>query len=462
VPDRPGGRRVFTKGAPDVLLARCTYERLAGAVVPLTAERRAEIARTVEDLAGGAMRTLAIGERWIEVDDDVGEHLERDLVYLGVVGMIDPPRDEAAASVEEARAAGVRLVMITGDHPITALAIAREVGIASDEDGVVTGAELDDMDDEELISAVRHASVYARVSPEHKLRIVRALQHDGEVVAMTGDGVNDAPALKTADIGVAMGVTGTDVSMQASDMVLADDNVATIVAAIEEGRAIFANIRKFVRYLLSSNTGEVMTMLFGIVFAGALGLAGDATGIVTPLLAVQILWINLLTDAAPALAVGVDPPEVGAMRRPPRPRAAHVIDGPMWVGIGVNGFAMAAATLFVADLVLPGGFVQGSGSPGLARTMSFTVLVLAQLVNVFNARSDRESAFRHVFSNPLLWAAVALSAALQVAVIYVPFLNAAFDTQPLTAAQWGVAIIAASVVLWVSEARKLVAAVLRP
>ena len=172
----------------------------------------------------------------------------------------------------------------------------------------------------------------------------------------------------------------------------------------------------------------------------------------------QILWINLLTDAAPALAVGVDPPEAGAMRRPPRPRAAHVIDGPMWVGIGVNGFAMAVATLFVADLVLPGGFVQGSGSPGLARTMSFTVLVLAQLVNVFNARSDRESAFRHLFSNPLLWAAVALSAALQVAVIYVPLLNTAFDTQPLTAAQWGVAIVAASVVLWVSEARKTRAA----
>jgi len=457
VPDRPGGRRVFTKGAPDVLLERCTHERLADAAVPLTVERRTEIARTVEDLAESAMRTLALGERWIEVDDEVGEHLERDLVYLGIVGMIDPPRDEAAASVEEARAAGVRLVMITGDHPITALAIAREVGIASDEDAIVTGAELDRMDDEELASAVRLASVYARVSPEHKLRIVRALQHNGEVVAMTGDGVNDAPALKTADIGVAMGVTGTDVAMQASDMVLADDNVATIVAAIEEGRAIFANIRKFVRYLLSSNTGEVMTMVFGIVFASALGLAGDASGIVTPLLAVQILWINLLTDAAPALAVGVDPPDVGVMRRSPRPRAAHVIDGPMWVGIGVNGFAMAAATLFVADLVLPGGFVQGSGSPGLARTMSFTVLVLAQLVNVFNARSDRESAFRHPFSNPLLWAAVALSAALQVAVIYVPFLNTAFDTQPLTAVQWSVAIVAASVVLWASEVRKLVA-----
>jgi Ca2+-transporting ATPase len=245
-------------------------------------------------------------------------------------------------------------------------------------------------------------------------------------------------------------------------MILTDDNFATIVAAIEEGRAIFANIRKFIRYLLSSNTGEVMTMLFGILFADALGLTSGANGIATPLLAVQILWINLLTDAAPALAVGMDPPDTRAMRRPPRHRTARVIDGPMWVGMGVNGSAMAAATLFVADLVLPGGFVEGTGSPELARTMAFTVLVLAQLVNVFNARSDHESAFRHLFSNPLLWGAVALSALLQVVVVYLPSLNAAFGTQPLTASQWGIAIAAASVVLWVSEARKFATALLMP
>jgi len=459
--DRPGERRVFTKGAPDVLLARCTHERCGHEVVLLTDKRREAIGATIEGLAAEAMRTLAVGERRIDAGVDVSEHLERDLVFLGVVGMIDPPREEAAAAVAEAQAAGVRMVMITGDHPVTARTIAAEVGIAAAGDPVVTGVDLDRLDEPGLNATVASASVYARVSPEHKLRIVRALQRGGEVVAMTGDGVNDAPALKTADIGVAMGITGTDVSTQASDMVLADDNVATIVAAIEEGRAIYANIRKAVRYLLSSNTGEVMTMLFGIVFAGTLGLASGATGIATPLLAVQILWINLLTDAAPALAVGVDPPDAAAMRRAPRRRSARVIDGPMWVGIGVNGFAMAVATLFVADLALPGGLVAGTGSQGLARTMAFTVLVLAQLVNVFNARSDRDSAFHRPFSNPLLWAAVALSASLQVAVIYVPFLQAAFGTEPLTAAQWGVAISAASLVLWVSELRKLLARLLR-
>ena len=423
VADRPDERHVFTKGAPDVLLARCTHERCGGEVVALTDMRRRAIGAAVERLAADAMRTLAVGERRVGADDGVGEHLERDLVFLGVVGMIDPPREEASAAVAQAQGAGVRMVMITGDHPVTARAIAQEVGIAAADDRVVTGIDLDRMDERELDGTVASASVYARVSPEHKLLIVRALQRGGEVVAMTGDGVNDAPALKIADIGVAMGITGTDVSKQASDMVLADDNLATIVAAIEEGRAIYANIRKAVRYLLSSNTGEVLTMLFGIVFAGALGLAGGETGIATPLLAVQILWINLLTDAAPALAVGVDPPDAAVMRSAPRRRSARVIDGPMWLGIGVNGFAMAVATLFVRDLVLPGGLVEGTGSQTLAHTMSFTVLVLAQLVNVFNARSDRTSAFRRPFSNPLLWSAVALSAALQVAVVYVPFLR---------------------------------------
>ena len=321
-----------------------------------------------------------------------------------------------------------------------------------------TCTELQRMDERSLDVTVERVSVYARVSPDHKLRIVRSLQRAGAVVAMTGGGVNDAPALKTADIGVSMGITGTDVSNEASDMVLADDDFATIVAAIEEGRSIFANIRKFIRYLLSSNTGEVMTMFFGIVFAGFLGLTTGADGIVTPLLATQILWINLLTDAAPALAVGVDPPDARMMRRPPRGRTERVVDGPMWVSIVVNGLAMAAATLFVLDLALPGGVVEGDSSERVARTMAFTVLVLAQLVNVFNSRSDHQSAFRGLFSNPLLWGAVALSALLQVAVVYLPFLNTAFDTEPLTAQQWGIAIGGASVVLWVSEARKLLGA----
>jgi P-type Ca2+ transporter type 2C len=455
--ETPEMHRLFTKGAPDVLLARCTAERRGELMVPLTQSRREAILVEVEALAARAMRTLAVAERRIPVDAYAGpgEHLEDELTFLGVVGMIDPPREEAADSVAAAQEAGIRVLMITGDHPATARAIAAELGIAPSDGPVQTGIELERMDEEALGEVVETTAVYARVSPEHKLRIVRALQRTGQVVAMTGDGVNDAPALKTADIGVAMGITGTDVSKEASDMVLTDDRFATIVAAIEEGRSIFANIRKFIRYLLSSNTGEVMTMFFGIVFGTALGLRSDV-GIVTPLLATQILWINLLTDAAPALAVGVDPAEAGLMRRPPRPPEARVIDGPMWVSIGLNGFAMAAATLFVLDLQLPGGLVEGVGDERLARTMAFTVLVLAQLVNVFNSRSDHRSAFHGLFSNPLLWAAVALSALLQVAVVYAPFLNSAFRTVPLTAAEWGVALAAASVVLWVSEGRKLV------
>jgi len=313
------------------------------------------------------------------------------------------------------------------------------------------------MDDRALDETVGRVDVYARVSPEHKLRIVRSLQGADDVVAMTGDGVNDAPALKTADIGVAMGITGTDVSKEASDMVLTDDDFATIVAAIEEGRSIFANIRKFIRYLLSSNTGEVMTMFLGIVFAGVLGLTSGSDGIVTPLLATQILWINLLTDAAPALAVGMDPPDARRMLRPPRSRTARVVDGPMWVSIALNGTAMALATLFVLDLELPGGLFEGTSGERVARTMAFTTLVLAQLFNVFNARSDHRSAFLGLFSNAWLWGAVALSALLQVAVVYLPFLNKAFGTESLTAGQWGVTIVAASIVLWVSEVRKLVA-----
>ena len=254
---------------------------------------------------------------------------------------------------------------------------------------------------------MREVSVYARVSPEHKLRIVDALQADGHIVAMTGDGVNDAPALKSADIGVAMGVTGTDVTKEAADMILADDNFATIVAAVREGRGIFANIRKFLRFLLSSNIGEVFTMFFGVVLAAPLGLEDTGEAIAVPLLATQILWINLLTDSAPALAIGVDPPPDDVMRRPPRRLSDRVIDREMWRGILWVGLVMAAVTLAALDLGLSGGLLGGSGEIDEARTMAFTTLVLAQLFNCFNARSDRTSAFHRLFTNPLLWGAIA-------------------------------------------------------
>jgi magnesium-transporting ATPase (P-type) len=297
-------------------------------------------------------------------------------------------------------------------------------------------------------------SVYARVAPEHKLRIVGALQADGSIVAMTGDGVNDAPALKAADIGVAMGVTGTDVTKEASDMVLADDNFATIVVAVREGRAIFANIRSFLRFLLSSNIGEVLTMFFGVVLAGALGLDASGEAVAVPLLATQILWINLLTDTAPALAMGVDPAPDDLMQRPPRPLGSSVIDREMWAGILFVGVVMAAVTLVALDLRLPGGMFGDTGNIVEARTMAFTTLVFAQLFNCFNARSDRTSAFAHLFTNRLLWAAIGLSALLQVAVVELPFLHDAFDTTSLGVSDWLACVGLASVVLWADEAKK--------
>ncbi len=461
--ERDGGIAVVTKGAPDVLLARCAAERIAGDVRPLTDARRSQILATVDRLADLALRTLAVAYRPLADTSrpPEDEAVERELVYLGMVGIIDPPRPEARVAIAEAVAAGVRVCMITGDHPRTAVRIAGDLGITETGSRALTGADLDGLDDEGLRAAARDVSIYARVAPAHKLRIVDALQDRGAIVAMTGDGVNDAPALKSADIGVAMGVTGTDVTKAAADMILADDNFATIVTAVREGRVIFANIRKFLRFLLSSNIGEVFTMLFGVLLAGALGLRDSGEAVAVPLLATQILWINLLTDTAPALAMGVDPPPDDVMRRPPRRLTDRVIDGEMWRGILWVGAVMAVVTLVALDLRLSGGLLGGSGDIDEARTMAFTTLVFAQLFNCFNARSDRTSALRHLFTNPLLWGAVALSAGLQVAAVQVPFLNDAFDTTPLGVGDWAVCIGLASVVLVADEAKKLLGRRLR-
>jgi Ca2+-transporting ATPase len=450
----------FTKGAPDVLLTRCSQELVGENTRPLTAERRAEILQINEAMAGDGLRTLGVAYRSLPASafdsDEVDERVEHNLIFAGLIGMIDPPRDEAKEAVARAKAAGIRPMMITGDHPKTASVIAAELGIL-EEGRAVTGAELEAMTEETLRRTVQKISVYARVNPEHKLRIVKALQSEGAIVAMTGDGVNDAPALKTADIGVAMGITGTDVSKQAADMILADDNFATIVAAVEEGRAIFSNIRKFLRYLLSSNMGEVMTMFFGVVLADAIGLtAQSSNGVVLPLLATQILWINLVTDGAPALALGVDPADSAVMSEPPRPRSERVITRRMWTNIFLVGVMMAVGTLLVMDASLPGGLIEGAGDMRYTQTMAFTTLMLFQIFNVFNARSDERSAFAGLFSNKWLWGAVLMSLVMQAAVIYIPFLQQAFSTVPLSAGDWLFCAAVASSVLWLCELSKAI------
>ena len=416
--------------------------------------------------------------------------------------MIDPPRSEAREAVAQARSAGIRTIMITGDHRLTALAIAKELGIAGENERAVAGQELAEMDEATLAATVREVNVYARVNPAHKLRIVRALKAQGEVVAMTGDGVNDAPALRQADIGVAMGITGTDVSKEAADMILADDNFATIVAAIGEGRAILDNVRKFIRYLLSSNAGEVLTIFGGMLAAGLLGLYSDEGTLLLPLLAVQILWINLVTDGGPALALGLDTPESGLMERLPRRAGERIITRAMWAQVGLVGLVMMAGTLLVFDAYLPGGLLApgwlagGAGDPVMhARTVAFTTLVLFQLFNVFNCRSQRQSALNgQFFQNGWLWLAgvrprfggrpeqafddtpfgvypfqesrktrpisgthplaVAGSVLLQFVILYLPMFQRAFDVVPLSALDWLVAVVVASSVLFVMEAIK--------
>ena len=453
---------LVAKGAPDVLLERCTRARTGWDVVPLDESLRKRILADVDALSDDALRTLAVAYRPLQQGEDAdprrAAELERDLVFAGTVGIIDPPREEAAQAIAEAHRAGIRIIMITGDHPRTAARIAADLGLVEAGAKALTGAELDGLDDARFADAVRNVSVFARVAPAHKLRIVDALQADGRIVAMTGDGVNDAPALKSADIGVAMGIAGTEVTKEAARMILADDNFATIVQAVREGRAIFDNIRKFLRYLLSSNMGEVLTVFLGVVLAEAIGLGGAGSGgaVVLPLLATQILWINLVTDSGPALAMGVDPETGDVMARPPRRPDERVIDRSMWTGVLAIGSVMALVTLLTLDLYLPGGVIEGTRELANARTAAFTTLVFAQLFNCLNARSDTVSAFRHLFVNPWLWGAIALSVVLQVAVVHVGFLNTAFGTVPLAPAQWLGCVALSSAVLWLEELRKWV------
>ena len=492
-----GRLTVFAKGAPDVLLGYCSRIAVNGAVRPMTQGDRQQILAAVERLSAEAYRTLGQAYRPLgtasladvpgvrinaagHVADiaDQSDVLESDLIWVGMVGIIDPPRTEVRDSVAEAHRAGIRTVMITGDHPLTAARIASDLGIietdrngsaagADDLSGkVLTGVQLDELPDERAFdNATREISVYARVAPEHKLKIVESLQRQGNIVAMTGDGVNDAPAVKTADIGVAMGITGTEVTKQSAKMILADDNFSTIVEAVREGRGIFDNIRKFLRYLLSSNVGEVFTVFGGVMLAGFLGITQPGSqGVTVPLLATQLLWINLLTDAAPALAMGVDPSTDDVMARKPRKLTDRVIDGQMWGDIIFIGIIMAAVTLIGMDMHLAGGLFTDRSVDAVghdaqmteARTMGFTILVFAQMLNALCSRSHDQSVFVGLFANKWLWGAIALSTLLQVAVIYVPFLNAAFGTVPLSVGAWFECLGLAMIVLVASELRKCV------
>ncbi|AQX14710.1 haloacid dehalogenase [Tessaracoccus lapidicaptus] len=460
------GHSVFAKGAADVLLERCVSEQVADGARPLTPGRRRELAAMVEELSGQGYRTLGVAWRPATATEagTFDEPAERDLIFGGLVALLDPPREEAAAAIREAQRAGIRTVMITGDHPVTAARIAADLGITRPGDtAVITGRDLADVDPAELAEAARTANVYARVAPEHKLRVVDALQADRQVVAMTGDGVNDAPALKSADIGVAMGITGTEVTKEAGAMILGDDNYATIVAAVRQGRVIFDNIKKFMRYLLSSNMGEIATVFLGVTLGTVIGLADPANpgAAVVPLLATQILWINLVTDSGPALAMGVDPEIDDVMARPPRRADDRIIDRHMWQRILGIGALMGLLSLVVYDLTLPGGLLGGldRAAPAgaeldTARTTVFTALVLMQLANALNSRSDRASVLDHLFTNRWLWVSLAGAAALQVAVVYVPVLQHAFGTAPLAWSHWAVAIGAGVVVILVEEAVK--------
>jgi P-type Ca2+ transporter type 2C len=370
------------------------------------------------------------------------EVIEKDLIFAGLVAMIDPPREEVKKAIQDCKTASIRTVMITGDHKNTAIAIAKDLGFFQVDSVALTGEELDKITDEQLAQHVQKASVYARVSPEHKLRVVRALKHQNQVVAMTGDGVNDAPAVKEADIGVAMGITGTDVTKEVSDMIVTDDNFASIVAAVEEGRGIYDNIKKFIHYLLSCNTGEILVMF-----------VSSLIGWPVPLLPIQILWVNLVTDGLPALALGVDPISPNIMKRRPRPPKEPVVTKQMAIIMVAQGVFIAFCSLVAFYFVM---FIENEGL-ARARTAAFVVLACSQLFHAFNCRSQTVSLFKlGIFTNTKLLLAAGISFGLQMMVVYVPFFQTVFKTEPLMVFDWCMVIVISSLPLWATEIIKAI------
>ena len=446
--------RAFVKGAPDVILERATrIISTDGSADPLDAARDSVLAHN-DRLAREGMRVIAVAQRdfspdaWDEFVDSSAEPLDLidDLVLLALVGIVDPPRPEAKAAIAEARQAGISVKMITGDHAATARAIGQELGLVEGEATALTGADLDKLSDDELDRIVDDVAVFARVAPEHKIRLVAALQRKGRVVAMTGDGVNDAPALKKADIGVAMGITGTEVTKEAATMVLTDDNFATIIRAVKQGRAIYDNIVKFVRFQLSTTLGFAMLFLA----ASITGIAGGK-----PFAAIAVLWVNLIMDGPPAMALGLDSPDSDVMQRRPRPSDERILTRERWWAISFSSVVMAIGTLAV--LYWAPGTEAKAGTATVAGTMAFNTFVLFQFFNILNVRSDRNTVFRRqTLGNKQLWGALAAVLALQVAVTHFGPMQRLFDATSISASQWVVCILVASSVLWLEEARKMV------
>ena len=437
----------YTKGAPDALLSRCTHYFESGKILPMTDAKRQEILNSNKAMADRALRVLAVAKRdWAEKpENNAPECLERDLVFLGLTGMIDPIRPEVKAAIAECRGAGIRAVMITGDHRDTAVAIAKELGIITDEAQAVTGAELDRLSDEQLRERVTEYGVYARVQPEHKTRIVQAWKARGAVTAMTGDGVNDAPSIKSADIGIGMGITGTDVTKNVADMVLADDNFATIVVAVGEGRRIYDNIRKAIQFLLASNMSEVL----GVFCATLMGF--------TLLNPVHLLFINLVTDCFPALALGMEKAEPDVMNRPPRNSREGIFAGGLLGDIIYQGILVTALTIlsyWMGNFFETGVFSLPAGVSEHGMTMAFLTMSMCEIFHSFNLRSQRNSVFSLHGQNPVLWAAMIGSLILTTAVLEVPFLANAFGFTPVGAAEYGVALCLAVLVIPVVEAVK--------
>ncbi|WP_242945784.1 cation-translocating P-type ATPase [Anaerobranca californiensis] len=438
------GTYSYTKGAPDIILDKCDRILENGLEKKLTLEYKEKIKGVISEFAGDGYRTLALSYNLYSGDNSV----EKGMVFVGICAISDPPREEVYSAVEKCKQAGIKTVMITGDHKETAVAIAKQLNILPSNGRVVTGEEINKMSDDELLEIVNDVYVYARVLPEHKLKIVKALKKKGHVVAMTGDGINDGPAIKEADIGIAMGITGTEVTKEAASLILTDDNFATIVEAVEEGRGIYDNIRKFIRFLLSCNIGEIMTMFLAMLM-----------GLPLPLRPIQILWVNLVTDGLPALALGLEKGEKDIMLRKPRSKDESVFSNGLDFKILTKGISIGFITLTLFIL----GYRKSYGNLDFARTMAFSTLIVAQLFHVFECKSERKSVFEiNIFNNLYLIFAVLSSFILLMIVIYLPTLQRVFGTKPLNLEDW-LLIIGVVMVPYILQILKLLIwAIFRP